>query len=375
MRRPLCSSFVAGLASFMLLTAVLPAHRAAAETPVYQDKQLVIVINFALGGPTDTESRVLARHLGRHIAGNPAVIVKDMGRSGGALGPGWLANVAAADGLSLGYFTGAAARALLGEPTAQTDLSRLAFIAAAGGISVTYARTDIAGGIKRPSDLLAKKDFWLGGVAPDNDRDVRSRLQLDLLGARYQYVTGFPGAADARLAFQRGDSQVFMESLNSYRNAIEPGIVASGGAIPLWFDPIDDGDGFQRSAEAEGIPALTFTDFMIKMKGELPRSELFDAWRLVNLAGTQFLRILVMAPGTPKAAVAALQEAAAKLAADPEFKEDSQKSVKFVLQFAADDRTRERFQRLLSPEPPLQTLLRDYVAKVQADAPRKPPAQ
>ena len=111
MRRPLCSSFVAGLASFMLQAAVLPADRAAAETPFYQDKQLVIVINFALGGPTDTESRVLARHLGRHIAGNPAVIVKDMGRSGGALGPGWLANVAAADGLSLGYFTGAAARA------------------------------------------------------------------------------------------------------------------------------------------------------------------------------------------------------------------------------------------------------------------------
>ena len=371
--RLLCSSFVAGLASFILQLAVLPTVRAAAQPPFYQDKQLVIVINYALGGPTDAESRLLARHLGRHIAGNPAVIVKDMGRSGGSLGPGWLANTASPDGLSLGYFTAAAARALLGEPAAQADLSRLAFIAAASGISVTYARTDIGGGIKKASDLLGKKDFWLGGVAADSDRDVRSRLQLDLLGAKYQYLTGFPTASDARLAFQRNEAQVFMESLVSYRNAIEPGLVASGGAMPLWFDPIDDGDGFSRSLDADGIPALSFTDFLIKMRGELPRSELFDAWRLVNQAGTQFLRVLVMAPGTPKAAVAAMQEAVAKLATDPEFKEDSLKSVKFVLQFAADERTGERFRQLLSPAPPLQDFLREYVAKVTADAPKKAP--
>ena len=88
-------------------------------------------------------------------------------------------------------------------------------------------------------------------MAADSDRDLRTRLQLDLLDVKYQYVTGYPGTADARLALQRGDIQVFMESLASYRQAIEPGIVANGVAIPLWFDPIDDGATRSSNASAD----------------------------------------------------------------------------------------------------------------------------
>ena len=366
----LCSSFVAGLASVLLSLGLVLPQVAVAQAPFYQDKQLVIVINFARGGPTDEESRLLARHLGKHIVGNPAVIVKDMGKSGGTLGPDWLANTASTDGLSLGYFTGATARATLGEPASRADLARLAFVAAASGINVTYARSDIGGGIRKPADLLTRRDFFVGGVAPDNDRDVRLRMQLDLLGARYQYFTGFASGADARLALQRGEIQVFAESLLSYRTGIEPGMVANGAALPLWFDPLDDGDGFSRSPDADGIPALTYTDFLVKTRGELPSTELFQAWRLVNQAATRFLRILVMAPGTPKAAVTAVQQGVALLAQDAEFKEDSLKSIKFVLQFSADERTAERFQQVVVPEPRLQTVLRAYIDKVTADAPR-----
>ena len=78
-----------------------------------------------------------------------------------------------------------------------------------------------------------------------------------------------------------------------------------------------------------------------------------------------------MAPGTPKAAVTAVQQGVALLAQDAEFKEDSLKSIKFVLQFSADERTAERFQQVVVPEPRLQTVLRAYIDKVTADAPRK----
>lgn len=355
-----------------LLSAVLTLAPAEAQTPFYQGKQLAIVINYPPGGPTDTEGRLIARHLGKHIAGNPAVIVKNMPGEGGDLGAAWMARTAAPDGLTLGYFTGTPARAALVNPDLAKDVARLAFVAATPGISVTYARTDIGGGLKKASDILTKRDFWAGGLVADSDRDLRTRLQLDLLDIKYQYVTGYPGTSDARLAFQRGDIQVFMESLASYRQAIEPGIVANGAAIPLWFDPIDDGETFSRSSETDGIVALTFTDFLIKVRGELPKSEMFAAWRLVNRVGTQFLRILVMAPDTPKEAVAAVTQAVEKLAQDSEFREDSLKSLKFALQHTTGDRVAAQFRDLVSPDTKLRAYIADYVAKGSAGAQRKP---
>lgn len=354
-----------------LLSASFALTTAEAQTPFYQGKQLAIVINYPQGGPTDTEGRLIARHLGKHIPGNPAVIVKNMPGEGGDLGAAWMARTAAPDGLTLGYFTGTASRAALVNPELAVDVARLAFIAATPGISVTYARADIGGGLKKASDILTKRDFWVGGLAADSDRDLRTRLQLDLLDVKYQYVTGYPGTADARLALQRGDIQVFMESLASYRQAIEPGIVANGVAIPLWFDPIDDGDSLSRSTETDGIVALTFTDFLIKARGELPKSEQFAAWRLVNRVGTQFLRILAMAPDTPKEAVAAVTQAVDRLGQDNEFREDSLKSLKFVLQHVTGERVAEQFRELMAPDPRLRTYIRDYIVKGSSGAPKK----
>lgn len=361
----------AGMLLLALLSAFFAPAAAEAQTPFYQGKQLAIVINYPQGGPTDTEGRLMARHLGKHIPGNPTVIVKNMPGEGGDLGAAWMARTAAPDGLTLGYFTGTASRAALVNPELAADVARLAFIASTPGISVTYARTDIGGGMKKASDILTKRDFWVGGLTADSDRDLRTRLQLDLLDIKHRYVTGYPGTADARLAFQRGDIQVFMESLASYRQAIEPGIVANGTSIPLWFDPIDDGESFSRSTETDGIVALTFTDFLLKARGELPKSEQFAAWRLVNRVGTQFLRILAMAPDTPKEAVAAVTLAVEKLAQDNEFREDSLKSLKFVLQHVTGERVAPQFRALLAPDPRLRSYIREYIARAGAGAPRK----
>ena len=334
----------------------------------YQGKQLVVLVNFAQGGPTDAEGRLLARHLARQIGGNPNVVVHDMSGSNGAVAANWLANAAAPDGLILGYFTGIASMRALGDPILSAAVAKLAFVAAGPGIAVAYARTDIGGGIKKPGDLLAKREFWVGGLRPDSDRDMRLRMQLDLLGIKHQYQTGFAGMADARQAFLRGEIQVLMEPITAYRAAIEPGPVNAGMAMPLWFDPLDDGETFTRSPEADNLPALIFTDILVQARGGLPTSALFDAWRLVNQMGTLFQRILVMAPGTPQPALAAVRKAIGRLADDPAFKEDAQKSIKLVPSYMADAKTEVLFRQITDPAPKMQSFLRAFIDQAGPDA-------
>ena len=79
---------------------------AAEKSPYYGGKALTFVINFAAGGPTDIEGRVFAKHLGRHIPGQPAIVVQNMGGGGGITGVNYIGEVAKPDGLTAGYFTG-----------------------------------------------------------------------------------------------------------------------------------------------------------------------------------------------------------------------------------------------------------------------------
>ena len=367
------------LALVALLAGLVPGR----ADNFYQGKQLVVLANFAPGGPTDAEARLIARNLARVVVGSPAVIVQNMGGANGAVAANWLANAAAPDGLILGYFSGIASMRALGDPILDANVAKLAFAAAGPGIAVAYGRSDIGGGIKKASDLIGKKDLWIGGLRPDSDRDIRLRMQLDLLGMKYNYQPGFASIADARQAFQRGEIQVLLEPITAYRTAIEPVLVDTGRALPLWLDPLDDGRAFTRSLEADNLPALTFTDLLVKVRGALPTSEMFEAWRLVNQMGTVFQRVLVMAPGAPQPAIDALRKAIGKLAEDPAFKEDALKSLKQVPSYLTDENTAVLFKRVADPEARLQAFLKKYIEQVDPaagrdkvpplDTPRKAP--
>jgi hypothetical protein len=361
MRSPMIVRLV--LALLTLWAAGLPGR----ADNFYQGKQLVVLVNFPPGGPTDFEARLLARTLARTVVGSPTVVVQNMGGSNGAVAANWLANAAAPDGLILGYFSGIASMRALADPILSENVAKLAFAAAVPGVGVTYARTDIGGGIKKPLDIQAKRDFWLGGLRPDSDRDLRLRMQFDLLGVKHSYQTGFASIADARQAFQRGEIQVLLESLSAYRASIEGNVVASGRAIPMWIDPLDDGETFIRTAEADNLPVSTFSDVLVQAHGGLPTSELFEAWRLVNQMGTLFQRILLLAPATPPAAVAALRKAIGRFADDAAFKEDAQKSIKQIPSYLTDPKTASLFTRVASPLPEQQAFLRKYIEAVSPD--------
>src|SRR5262245_35495567 len=80
---------------------------AAEKAPFYQGKTLNIVINFAAGGPTDIESRIFAKHLSRHIPGQPTITVQNMGGGGGLTAVNYIGEAAKPAGLTAADFSGA----------------------------------------------------------------------------------------------------------------------------------------------------------------------------------------------------------------------------------------------------------------------------
>src|SRR6201990_2361882 len=80
---------------------------AAAEDAFYKGKRLTEMVNYAAGGPTDIEGRLFARHIARHIAGQPFLIVQNRDGASGLVGTNFIGEVAPRDGSMLGYLTGA----------------------------------------------------------------------------------------------------------------------------------------------------------------------------------------------------------------------------------------------------------------------------
>src|SRR5438046_1576133 len=76
-----------------LAGVMLPAPDANADDPFYKGKRLTVMVNFAAGGPTDIEGRLFARHIARHIEGQPNLIVQNMDGAGGLVGTSWLGEV------------------------------------------------------------------------------------------------------------------------------------------------------------------------------------------------------------------------------------------------------------------------------------------
>ena len=108
--------------------ATLGPARAEAQ-PFYQGKQITIVVGFTTGGTYDATARLFARHLGKHLAGNPSVIVRNMPGSGSLVATLNLYNAAPKDGTTLGVVGGGIViEPLLGNPQAKYDARRFNWI-------------------------------------------------------------------------------------------------------------------------------------------------------------------------------------------------------------------------------------------------------
>jgi tripartite-type tricarboxylate transporter receptor subunit TctC len=346
-----------------LLAGLGGISSAAADEPFYQGKRLTILINFAPGGPTDIEGRLLAKYLGRHIDGQPLIVVQNKDGAGGLVGTNYLGEVAPRDGSMAGYVTGAAWKFVTAPESHRVDFRSFEFIGYQPGNAVYYARADIPPGLKQPADILKTTDVVAGGLAVESAKDFLIRLTLDMLGVPYRYVTGYRSSATARLALERGEINLHAESTPSFFAVVEPGLVRTGKVIPLYYDPDCNGETFSTPRVMQGSSIAPFPEFYRALKGRLPSGLRWDAYRTNLAVDAAMLRTIVMPPGSPPAAVAALRTALARLNNDKEYGEEALRTIQFVPHYVTGPDVNERVRPALTISPSIRNFVLNYMKR------------
>jgi tripartite-type tricarboxylate transporter receptor subunit TctC len=336
----------------------------AAESPFYQGKNLTFIINFAAGGPTDIEGRIVARHLAKHIPGSPTIIVQNMPGAGGVTGINFLGEAAKRDGLTMGYFTGPYNHHMMKSATLRTDLMQLPFIASVGSVTVCYIRSDVPPGIKKPTDIAKAERFKAGGLSFDSNKDLRFRLAFDILGLKYDYVTGYNSSNDARLAVQRNEIQYHDENVPGYRGVVEPQLVKTGIVTALYYHDLIAPDGTMR--KSPDYPELnSFTEVYTQINGKAPTGIKYEVLKAANMASQNLSRVGLLPPNSPKEAVLAMRQAFTALSKDEEFIADAKKAMRFHPRFdVGEDGERLRDKVLRAPAEVVD-FVRQYIDQVR----------
>ncbi len=191
------------LAVFACL-AVTPARAQHAVADFFRGKQVDIVVGSSAGGGYDTYARLLSRHLGEHIPGNPEVVVQNMPGAGSNKATGYIYSVAPKDGTVIGaVFPGALLDPLIGEVKVQHDPNKLVYVGSANSdVYICFVRSDAPA--KTFQDVFTHEVILGASNTGGSTRDLPAMLN-NLLGTKFRIVTGYAGSKEITLAIERNE--------------------------------------------------------------------------------------------------------------------------------------------------------------------------
>src|SRR5258706_811146 len=185
----------------VVLALALPLARVSAQESFYKGKTIRLIVGLAPGGGFDTYSRVIARHMGKHIPGNPILVVDNMPGAASLLAANFVYKAAKPDGLTIGNFVGGLVfQQMLGLPGVEFDGPKFEFLGvpAQDNFMIGVAKSTGITSIEqwKASGTLIK----IGGVAPGGGTDDIPKILKATLGLPLQMVSGYKGTGPVRLA-------------------------------------------------------------------------------------------------------------------------------------------------------------------------------
>jgi tripartite-type tricarboxylate transporter receptor subunit TctC len=205
--------FIALACSAGLVTA------AGAQTSVeqfYKGKQIRLIVSSEPGGGYDNYARLVARHLGNHIPGNPSVIVQNMPGAGGVNAANNIYNIAPKDGTVIGHVQRnvpfIAIQGVQGPRFDPTKFNWLSSLNNEVNVCVSWHTSKV----KTVEDAL-KHELIVGGSGP-NDTEVTPAVLNNILGTKFKIISGYPSSSAVTLAMERGEVEGLCSSYSSIEN-------------------------------------------------------------------------------------------------------------------------------------------------------------
>ena len=287
------------------------ATPAAADTvsEFYKGKSVSLMVSGSAGGGYDLLARAIAKHLGKHIPGNPAVVVKNVPGAGGLLLTNQIYNVLPKDGTVIGSVqNNVPFEPLYGTKEADYDPNKMIYLGSPGSevsIITVWHGANVA--------TLAearKRELTMGSSGQNSTPSFYARLANATLGTKLKIVVGYPGQNDVLFAMERGE-------VDGHPSAFYNSLMASR---PNWIKDRKVHLLVQFGAAKE--PAIADVPLATELAANPEDRRLIEEASAPLAIGRPY----VMAPGVPADRVAALRKAFADTVKDPEFQADSERA-------------------------------------------------
>jgi tripartite-type tricarboxylate transporter receptor subunit TctC len=299
--------------SAVLLSLILigSAEPVFAQANFYEGKTIRFIVGFSAGGGYDTYTRLIARHLGKHVPGNPVFVVDNMAGAGSLISANYIYKVAKPDGLTIGHFIGGLfLQQLLGKPGIEFDSLKFEYVGvpAQDHFILGVAKST---GITEPEKWIASKQVVkFGGVATGSGTDDFPNILKATIGLPIQMVSGYKGTADVRLAFNSGEVTGLSNSWESTKST--------------WKKEVESGDlVVVLQATRKPQPELPKVPLAISFAKTEEAKKLIET--VTRIHGPS-VRPYVLPPGTPKDRVQILRKALMDTMKDPALLAEAKKA-------------------------------------------------
>jgi tripartite-type tricarboxylate transporter receptor subunit TctC len=193
-----------GLLFFALLAFVSAPADSQTPAPFYRGKQVSMLIASGVGGGYDTYARALARHMTKHIPGNPVIVPKNVPGAGGLIAANTLYNSSAPDGLTFAALTnGAAMDPLFGETAARFDGQKFNWIGSIGkleNICITWQGSPIT-----RIDQAKTREVAVSASGAGGNSSIVPKILNEFLGTKFKVIGGYAEGSGSTLALERGE--------------------------------------------------------------------------------------------------------------------------------------------------------------------------
>src|SRR5579883_274901 len=274
----------------------------------YHGKTLSLIIGTSAGNDYDFRGRLLAKYLGRHIPGEPAIVPQNMPGAGGIKAANYLATIAPRDGTTLHMImSNMMSSQAIGAQGVQFDTRKFFWIGnttSTPNVTVAWYKSGVTS-----IEQVKTRELIVG--APGGTLGVVYATAMNaLLGTKFKIVTGYPGGNEVNLAMERGE--IDGRASNSWASwkSTRPDWVKDKKIIVLVQV------GLKRAPDLADVPLLN----------ELARNDMDRQVLTFLSADTAIARALVKTPDTPADRVEALRRAFDATMKDPDFLADAEKT-------------------------------------------------
>lgn len=296
----------------VMLLGMFLADTAGAQEPFYKGKTVRLIVGFSAGGGFDVYSRTISRHLGKHLPGNPNVIVENMTGAGSLVAANHIFKVAKPDGLAIGNINGGLfMQQLLGWPGIEFDALKYEHVGVPVKDKSVCVMTKASGFTSFDKWAASKTPLKLGATGPGSATHNVPLILKEALNLPIQLVSGYKGIADVRMAAEGGElSGVCGWTWDSLK-ATWGRALESGEAVVV------------LQTVAQPIPELPKVPLAISAAKTEQARQLIEAG-IHDVSDLTYAYVLP--PGTPGERVEIVRKAFADTMKDGEFVADATKS-------------------------------------------------